>query len=461
MIYNSVNQGGGPAANTLNYPYNALISNHRLLIADYYNHRVLIFNNLPNYNDASADIVLGQPDMTSNTLNQGGLPAANTLNYPRGVDEKGTKFFIADTENHRILIFNTLPLTNNSGADVVVGQPNMLTNTANSGGLDANRLDFPYSCCSDGTRLYIADFGNHRVLIFDTIPAVNNASADVVVGQPDMTSNLANNGGIGANTLNHPVAVHTDGTRLFIADRDNNRVLVFNNIPAVNNTSADVVAGQPDMTSNLANNGGISANTLYSPRSVYSDGTSLYIADRYNHRIVVFNTIPLVNNTSADSVIGQPDMTSRLANNGGIGANTLDSPRHASCQGTVLAVSDRANNRVLLYGQATATPTTPPTPIFSPAITPAIPPLFQVKPGLVRISRGESAKFLINLTQSNHVRLKIYNLNGKFFISLIDSYLTSGTHEFLWDGNNAGSGTYLARLECEGRQILKKVVLVR
>ena len=38
---------------------------------------------------------------------------------------------------------------------------------------------------SDGTRLFIADGGNDRVLVFNHIPTQNGAEADIVLGQPD------------------------------------------------------------------------------------------------------------------------------------------------------------------------------------------------------------------------------------------------------------------------------------
>ena len=60
-----------------------------------------------------------------------------------------------------------------------------------------------------------------------------------------------------------------DGTKLFIADTRNNRVLIYNSIPTENNASADVVIGQPDMVSNSANQGGDVEPTLYIGLNVF------------------------------------------------------------------------------------------------------------------------------------------------------------------------------------------------
>ena len=46
----------------------------------------------------------------------------------------------------------------------------------------------PVSVTTDATHMYVADLGQSRVLIFNTIPTTNGASADVVVGQPDFVS---------------------------------------------------------------------------------------------------------------------------------------------------------------------------------------------------------------------------------------------------------------------------------
>ena len=50
------------------------------------------------------------------------------------------------------------------------------------------------SVTSDGQRLYVTDLGHNRVLIWNSIPTQNGQAADVVVGQPNMTSELDNGG---------------------------------------------------------------------------------------------------------------------------------------------------------------------------------------------------------------------------------------------------------------------------
>jgi len=94
---------------------------------------------------------------------------------PQGVWIQNGKLFVADTQNNRVLIFNQIPTANGAAADLVVGQPNLTSAiqpdlTQQQAGTNASSLLNPVSATSDGTRLYIADLGNNRVLIYDKIP---------------------------------------------------------------------------------------------------------------------------------------------------------------------------------------------------------------------------------------------------------------------------------------------------
>jgi hypothetical protein len=110
---------------------------------------------------------VGQPDMTGNSINQGGTTAANTLNQPFGVYSTGVKLYIADSFNHRVLIFYTIPTSNNASADIVLGQANMTGNSANQGGsVAANTLNQPMYIYESANKLFVADGNNNRILIF-------------------------------------------------------------------------------------------------------------------------------------------------------------------------------------------------------------------------------------------------------------------------------------------------------
>jgi hypothetical protein len=73
--------------------------------------------------------------------------------------------------------------------------------------------------------------------------------------------------------------------------------------------SADVVIGQADFSGSSMNQGGLAeANTIKRPQG--NPGVAngaLYLPDRLNRRLLGFNTLPTVNNTHANFVLGQPD----------------------------------------------------------------------------------------------------------------------------------------------------------
>ncbi len=194
----SINSGqAGTVDYGLNSPSAIVLDkdNHRLFVADRNNNRVLVFllntdNDIVSHH---ADYVIGQPDFVSSDENQGGLPAANTLKNPSGLSytNGGQKLFVSDTGNNRVLIFNVTTITNNMSAYEVIGQPDFISNTANQGvSQNAQTLYTPVGIDYDEIKnyLYVADFNNDRVLVFDLSVPGNNRSAIYVLGKPTMTT---------------------------------------------------------------------------------------------------------------------------------------------------------------------------------------------------------------------------------------------------------------------------------
>ena len=290
-------------------------------------------------NFQAASVVIGQADFLGNFANQGGMHGANTLAGVVGAPSQGS-LYLADTDNHRILGFNAIPATNNANADFVIGQADF---SSSAPGTMANGFNFPFTTVTADGRLFVVDQGNHRVLIWNSLPTAN-VPADVVLGQADFLSNLANQGGTpGANTLAAPFGLAVAGGRMFVADRGNNRVLIWSSVPTSNNVPADVVIGQVDFTSNLS---GLSATQLSDPTSIWSDGQRIALADSRNNRVLIWNTIPTSNGAAADLVIGQPDF---ISNAESTTSQTLISPFGVYSNGLQLFISDIDANRVLIF----------------------------------------------------------------------------------------------------------------
>ena len=309
---------------SLRLPTSVASDGVHVVVADTNHNRVLIWNRIPTTNNQPADVVVGQPSFTTTSI-PGNVPNAKAMRGPQGVWIQNGKLYVADTQYNRVLIFNSIPTANGAAADVVLGQPDFGTFvepdlTQQKTGATAQNLLNPVAVTSDGTRLIITDLGYNRVLIWNTIPTSNGQAADVVIGQPDMVSAVPNNAystsptdttvppkqtpvlctvsnGTDVNnnltypnycnyTVSFPRFALSTGTRLFIADGGNDRVMVFNTIPTQNAQAADYIIGQIGGSVNQASD---AADSLRTPMSLAWDGTNLYVSDAYNRRITVYS----------------------------------------------------------------------------------------------------------------------------------------------------------------------------
>ena len=197
--------------------------------------------------------------------------------------------------------------------------------------------------------MVVTDSANNRVLIWNSIPTIDGTAADLVLGQTSMTSCAANAGvPASASTLSNPGGAWTDGTRLVVNDASNNRVLVWNSFPTSNGQAADLVLGQANFTSVAVNQGGgASAGTMNSPfGGVYVNNGQLFVADNRNNRVLVWNSFPTINGQAADMVFGQVNFT---ATGYATSATTLRGPSGVYVSGTQLFITDSSNDRVLIY----------------------------------------------------------------------------------------------------------------
>ncbi len=152
------------------------------------------------------------------------------------------------------------------------------------GGVNSNASEFgpALGVFTDGVKLVVSDAAKNRVLIWNTIPTVTGTPADIVIGQPTFTSAAA---GSGAAALDYPsAAVIIDGA-LVVADTGNDRVLVFDPLPTASGASASQVLGQTSTATSIADQSP-SDRSLNQPVDFAIDGRHLFVADRVNRRIL-------------------------------------------------------------------------------------------------------------------------------------------------------------------------------
>jgi hypothetical protein len=338
----------------------------RLAVCDSDNNRVLLYNSLPTSDGAPADVILGQADGVSILGNRGGTPTAATLSYPTSVYCDGTKLYIADDRNHRALIFNTWPTLTGANADVVVGQTNFTSNLSPTA-VSGDVLFWPRAIASDGTTLYISDF-YPRVLVFNPVPTANGAMATGVLGQYSVNSAFSY--GTSANTFNEIWNLSIQGNRLYATALFENRILAFAHPVTVNAASALFVLGQDDFASNgqCKNACCPQFGSFDQPKGVASDGTRLFVAD--SNGVQVYQPIPTTGTAAPQCELGFVSSTSQ--------ANTWPTDRTQSQVSGVSAwpgglfVCD--TNRVLRFSPSTVMPTITPTevPFVLPGLTPFI-----------------------------------------------------------------------------------------
>lgn len=350
----------GTANGGMRAPSGIATDGQRLAVADTNNNRVLLWHSIPQTNGTPPDVILGQEGQATNVPRT----TKDGMRGPQGVwIGDGGRLFVADTQNSRVLIWNTFPSTNGQGADIVVGQPDFVTRpepdlTQANYLPNAQRLLNPASVQVRDGKMIVADLGFDRVLIYLSIPTQSNPPADVVIGQPDFETfsfvrgddpgntvdeegNIVGSDGqilmdrsglslrravvalcelIGpfdddgtltptdnrfppvirqdeedadkfrypkrcGSTLNFPRFALYDGTRLFISDSGNDRILIYNELPMENGAAADVVIGQPDFIALTDSDG---AGNLRSPGALAHDGKNLYVADPLQRRVLVF-----------------------------------------------------------------------------------------------------------------------------------------------------------------------------
>ncbi len=154
-------------------------------------------------------------------------PTPSTMYAPRGVWTDGQRVIACDTGNHRVLIWRTMPDVDGADADVVLGQPDFLSEGPAAGGTDVRRgLYLPTGVTVIDGRLVVCDAWHHRVLAWDGIPEESFAEPTWVLGQGDLDSVEANAGGTPSlSSLYWPFGCAVVDGVFWVADTGNRRVL--------------------------------------------------------------------------------------------------------------------------------------------------------------------------------------------------------------------------------------------
>ncbi len=343
----------GPESTPFLAPRGVFLHHNKLFVSDTGRNRVFIWHQMPETPFQEPDVILGQGDSDGAGRNAGGLVNAHTLQYPSGIWSDGRRLIVADAWNHRVLIWHQLPARHGQAADVVIGQRDFDSNQPNAHKVGANpgerTLFWPYGVFSDGRRLWIADTGNRRILFYENLPTENFAPAEAVIGKPDfMTRDYENQDPVWP----YSVKIGPDGS-MAVADTQYYRVLLWHDWRTAFRQPADAIIGQADMDSNGQNQFGLHpmANTLNWCYDTCFYQNGILVADTGNSRVLRFDVIPKMMNAAADGLIGKPDFFTGSENAETVFGTekSMYWPFSICAEGTRLAVADTGNHRILIF----------------------------------------------------------------------------------------------------------------
>jgi sugar lactone lactonase YvrE len=286
---------------------------------------------------------------------------SGTFNSPRAITTDGTNLYVADSNNNRIrkIVISTGAVTtlasiagNPQGITtdgtnlyvttylgdiikkIVISTEVVTTLAGSTGGyLDHNtgtsaKFGGPIGITTDGTNLYVAEYGNHKIRKI----VISTGVVTTLAGSSSSGSTDHNTGTLAS--FYKPYGITTDGTNLYVADSHNHRIRKI----VIDNGTVTTLAGTGSVCSSNCDGTGILASFKY-PRGITTDGTNLYVSNTNNHRIrkIVIDNGTVT--TLAGSTVGYADnATGTLA--------SFDDPRGITTDGTNLYVADSNNNRI-------------------------------------------------------------------------------------------------------------------
>jgi len=237
-----------------------------------------------------------------------------SFDKPYGITTDGTNLYVADRGNHKI---RKIVIDNGTVTTLAGSSQGSTDGTGTSASFDR-----PYGITTDGTNLYVADHGNHRIRKI----VIDNGTVTTLAG-----SSYGSTDGTGTSaSFSYPTGITTDGTNLYVTDHGNHRIRKIVISTGVVTTLAGSSSGNTDAT-------GTSASFNY-PTGITTDGTNLYVSDQSNQwiRKIVISTGVVT--TLAGSSSGSTDATGTSA--------SFNYPNGITTDGTNLYVADQSNHRI-------------------------------------------------------------------------------------------------------------------
>lgn len=288
------------------------------------------------YSYNKVEIATGVTTLLSSFTNMCNVPGVSgcttgTINFAinaAGITTDGNNLFIAGSYQHTIDKFTLAnPNTNDYGIlsqlETTLAGSVSAPGSADGAG-PAARFNEPFSITTDGSNLYVADSTNHtiRKVVIATGVVSTIAGTAGLSGATDATGAAAR--------FNSPKGITTDGTYLYVSDTDNN---LIRKVLIADGTVTTVAGGFLGLTYD-----GTGAGAKFTaPRGLTTDGTNLYVADSGAH---IIRKVEIATGV-VTTIAGSADV---VGNTNGMGSDArFNDPRSITTDGTSLFVGDYNN----------------------------------------------------------------------------------------------------------------------
>ena len=246
-----------------------------------------------------------------------GTGTAATFNAPAGLTTDGSNLYVADNGGNRIR-----KVTISSVSVVTIAGSGAAGYSDGTG--TAAIFKTPAGIETDGTNLYVADFGNNR------LRKVVLSSQVVTTLAGDGTPGFSDGTGTGAS-MQVPTDLSISGTDMYITDRNDNILRKINlNTTEVTTPVSSICSG---------------------PAGLANDGTYLYVVCQQGHKILkVLMSDNTVTTLAGSGASGFADGTGTAAQ--------FNTPFGILLSGSYLYVADSGNNRIRKIEKSTGVVTT-------------------------------------------------------------------------------------------------------
>ena len=261
------------------------------------------------------------------------------FSHPQGTALIGEKLYVADTENHLLRVIDleakTVATLAGTGQQGPPGSP--------GGRLLESRLNSPWSICHVDGALYIAMAGAHQIWSHkpgeETINVYAGDGREDVINGPLMKASFAQPSEIVADST---------GQYLYVADSEGSSI---RRVPTNPHKGVTTIAGTAELPNGrslfaFGNEDGKGSKARFQhPLGVAFAGDSLFVADSYNHSLRQIQ----LKNADVSTFAGNATPGRSLD------PLQLNEPGGLSASGTSLYIADTNNHRIVVMDLSTKT----------------------------------------------------------------------------------------------------------